>query len=487
MASQETHLPAPEVGVATVLWHPEMHLRTAKEQLAFFALGFQPRYHRDSVLQTIDRAAATLAISSYVVWELQRKPDILLKVWIPSGCTSEDVLTAIQQEAIKHPTVPVETTSAVFLVGRVVSHYLWPNLVLSDQDRNDVLDLGGDYLTSGVVLGDVSPDLEPLVVRRHAAILEPDQGGIKFFIWVRVSELHNSSRTRSQVEAEIIRIVGSTPHIYGTSVYAGTGNLGDYLISGRMKDYEALARQLQPRLATLGEPFIALNTDTALSTLYNPIDRIENLLGIGMVKAEAGRFGLNNAVDIVTLLESDESEFLEVKGSALDFIRVGRDQGLKVKERANLAKDAVIKACAGFLNGTGGRLVIGAVEKERFTFDEVTEFYPDAKEVGEFIVIGVDREVEGKGEISWDEFERRLRTVLSGSLNPLPDPWIHIQRADIGGLDVALVSVEQPDGWFWADTSSAKEVFFARYGNATRPLSGRAQASHMRSQPGRVV
>lgn len=311
--------------------------------------------------------------------------------------------------------------------------------------------------------------------------------GIKFFVWLSLSDLLPSERARSTLQTELIRVVNSTPHIYATSIYGGSSNRASYLLSGRFKPehYEALARELQPRLSNLGEPFIATNTDTALSTLYGPIDRWEALLPTtdGLIVPEAAQ---SLPLDILALLQMDESLSLEFKGSAFNFIPTD-EQGRRVSDaeaanRAKKVRDAITKSCAGFLNAGGGTLIIGALESERVTTDVASAYNSAAKVGGKYVVVGVDRSFDGR-RLTWDAFERRLRTHLSESITPSPDPWIEISRLEYEGMDLAAITIRPPTTWFWAKTSTDSDLFYVRYGNATRPLRGPAQVHHMRSSP----
>jgi hypothetical protein len=470
--------------LATVLWHPDLHRQAAKEDLAFLTIGFQPRYHRATALQVIDRANAAVGIRSYVLWELQRKPDLLMKVWLPAGKNTDDLWQALRHEAATNPQIRLEVALSTYVVQTTLYHHLWPTRVTS-ADAEDALDLGGDLLTSGIVYGSLPKELDLLTRRQLIASLTTSATGIKFFIWLSPSELFPNERAKTTLETELVRVVTTTPHIYATSVYRTLGDV-PYLISGRFKPerYEVLARELQPRLAALGEPFLATNTDTALSTLYNPIDRTEALLPPSVKNSVTSKRGVSR-LELDEFLDQDESPTLEVKGSAFTPILLGagetRDQSEAERaKRAKVIRDSIVKACTGFLNAHGGYVLVGLLEADRATFEEAKNYNPDAIHFGKYIAVGVDTKIDGRG-ISWDEFERRLRTHLNNSITPSPDPWIDIQCLNAGPLKVAAIVIEEPNTWFWASTSSDQDVFYVRYGNATRPLRGPAQVQHMRS------
>ncbi len=469
--------------LATVLWHPDLHRQAAQEDLAFLTIGFQPRYHRATALQIIDRANATVGVRSYTLWELQRKPDLLMKVWIPAGKNTDDLWRALSHEARTNPQIRLDLSLSTFVVQATLHHYLWPTRV-SPADVDEILELGGDLLTSGTLYGDLPKDLDTLSRRQVIAQLAAGATGIKFFIWLSLSELLPNERAKATLEMELIRVVTTTPHVYGTSIYRTLG-ASPYLISGRFKPerYEVLARDLQPRLSVLGEPFFATNTDTALSTLFGPVDRTEALLPPPKNSVPAPR--LRPVLEIDELLQQEESPNLEIKGSAFTAIPLGEPEprhqtAAEQAGRAKGVRDAITKTCTGFLNANGGVLLIGVIEADRASLDDARNYNPDAVEVGKYIAVGVDTTIDGK-KVSWDEFERRLRSLLSNSITPPPDPWIEIHSLRLGALRIAAVVISQPNTWFWANTSTDQDVFYVRYGNATRPLRGPAQIQHMRS------
>lgn len=473
-----------------LLWHPELHRQLAHEQLAFVSVGFQPRYQRDLALQLIDRAFADAGVRSSTVWELQRKPDLLIKLWVPAGKNTEDILQGLRAQAQAHPHVRLTLQEATFHALRTLSHYLWSRAVTTE-DVDDVLECGGDFLVSGVIAERLPDEIAHLSRRQLVALLDSEPAGVKFFIWISAAELLPNERARDHLEHELLRVVNTTPNVYATSIFAGTG-VADYLVTGRFKPehYETLARDLQPRLSLLGDPFIATNTDTALSTLYGPIDRVEGLLAVDSLvqQAPARAEDAQSAVPIEELLGREESEHLEFKGSAFNVINerpnVRREHTeAEDSNRLRKVKDAITKSCTGFLNANGGRLVIGVVEASRVPLDAARSYSEDARQVGEYIVVGVDRRLEGKRAIAWDEFQRRLRTQLAESITPSPDPWISIDRTNTEGIDVAVITVKKPNVWFFAKIEGENEVFYVRYGNATRPLRGPAMLQHMRSEP----
>ena len=486
-ARQETL--AEDAGV--LIWHPEIHRQLLHEQAAFLTIGFQPRYQRDAALQVLDRAASSIGVRSFTVWELQRKPDVLLRAWLPAGKNTDDLWAALRTEARTLSHLPLEVSGTTFAVLRTLTHHFWPRGV-NPSDLDDVVEAGGDFLTSGALSGELPQELSLFVKRHLAARTSHNSTGIKFFIWLAVSELLPNERARTSLEQELLRVVQATQHVYATSVYVGQSSTADYLVSGRVKPehYEALAKELQPRLAGLGEPFFATNTDTGLSTLFGPIDRVEALLAPDEYAARSGAPRPTAQADLAELLSLDESEELEFKGSAFTPIDIADPSKVSDAELANRRKkvrEAITKSCAGFLNGGGGVLVIGVLEAGRTSDVTARRYSPTAEQIGKYVVVGVDRYTDGKGDIGWDDFELRLRAHLRESITPSPDPWISIRKLEWNGLDIAAVIVAEPNTWFWATTATDSDVFYVRYGNATRPLKGAAQYHHLQSKPERKL
>ncbi len=465
---------------ATVIWHPDLHRQVAQEQLAFISLSLRPRYKRDLALQIIDRATAVTGVRSYVVWEQMRKPDLLMRAWLPPGKNSADLVDEMRREAGQVPGQPSELDSWAFDVRRTLAHHLWPTS-LEQEQLSDALANGSDYLTSGQVFGPVPDLLMSLMKRRYVAPIQIDSNGIKFFVWLTVSDILPSDSARSHLESELVRVVNSVRDVYATSVYSGDSRAANYLVTGRFKpeNYEVLAKELQPSLADLGGSFIAVNTDSSLSTLFGPIDRIEALLRSPLDSVVS--VTVPQTDEILQILRSPESDVLEFKGSAFTPLDTdGRKmQDAEISGRTKKVRDAVIKSVSGFLNTRGGCLVIGVLESDRVANSALLQ---QGTQAGEYLVIGVDESVDGK-PVTWDEFERRLRQLISDSIDPAPDPWVNIQRLSFEGMDVACLRVREPNTWFWSKTSTETDVFYVRYGNATQPLRGPAQRNHMRSLP----
>lgn len=194
------------------------------------------------------------------------------------------------------------------------------------------------------------------------------------------------------------------------------------------------------------------------------------------------------------LLLQAESEQMEFKATyRLDLARY---IATKEKVRTDKMEESVIRAVSGLLNApAGGTLVIGALEVaragERSKKDleeykaslgkefpiEGTES-PNAK-----ALVGLEFEFGVGGFTDWDSFLRDLENTLRKRIQPLCLPFIQVDKLELKGRTLAVVSVVPSlDTWFFGESEGVYR-FFVRELASTRAYDGSDGELYRRAHP----
>ena len=221
-----------------------------------------------------------------------------------------------------------------------------------------------------------------------------------------------------------------TKAIYGAQ-WSGTGS-----------EIERLALAFAPRMLPMTAAFALLGAALGLAFgLYHRI-ATRHRRTLDFVEAELER-------TVPSLIFAGESEHVEFKASA----RWDLEQGRVSRE----LEDVVARAIAGFLNHTGGSLIIG-VTNER-------------------TVCGLERDYKTLKNRDRDGFERFIiglvRSRLGGDICPL----LHVTFHRLDGRDICRVIVEPADRpVYFRDGGTSR--LFVRTGNSTRELDVREAMHH---------
>ena len=150
-----------------------------------------------------------------------------------------------------------------------------------------------------------------------------------------------------------------------------------------------------------------------------------------------------SSLNIQSLLKRDEGHKLEFKETLRFDTR--RNEVNKELEKV------IIKSVVGFLNASGGTLLIGVNDD------------------GE--VIGLENDYKVLPKKNRDGFENHL-TMLIKTMIGLPfTKYIKINFDNVDNKDVCIVSVQSGHKPAYLKNGDKKEEFFARIGNSTQPFS----------------
>lgn len=454
---------------STYLWHHEIHSRIGNEQLLFVLAGFDPVYKRERVIEETKRALTDLGIRSYALWELIGDHDLMIQAWLPRRVHADQFLSTLGERV----SVEVDTTPMV--VESFIDHWMWEDINL-------------DVAESSVNPADYSHLNEGFVPRtrvhnyRDAGYIHatPKTTRLKFF--VRITNPHKSTNRsiENQIRQNIKRVFDDG--IFSNGVVMKVSGGGSYLITGRLatKHFTAIGDFFQPTFADSGVlESLRCRTITHISSLYSPLERVEQLLPLLATDATQRP----SDEDLGTWLHENESEDLEFKSSAFTDVdhKVGRKD--KPRSRADQLHE-IAKAVVGLLNAAGGTVIVGVAELDKYSKEQLLQAYPEAKQVRDRLVIGVDSEFNRSG---WDAYQRSVATGLRRAIDGDIDGWVKYHDLRVGDLTVCVIRVRRPPKWFYVKSTDKNGAitneFYGRTGGETRALRGQMMDTFKEAHP----
>jgi len=111
----------------------------------------------------------------------------------------------------------------------------------------------------------------------------------------------------------------------------------------------------------------------------------------------------------------------------------------------------VVNTVAGFLNATGGTLVIGVADSG--------------------LPVGLDRDLSTLSKANLDGYQLFLRNLLNSAIGADLAIRVGIEFPRVDGVEVCALRVPAAPLPVWISNGNAK-VFFVRSGNMTQPLDG---------------
>ncbi|MFO8036086.1 MAG: ATP-binding protein [Anaerolineales bacterium] len=175
-------------------------------------------------------------------------------------------------------------------------------------------------------------------------------------------------------------------------------------------------------------------------------------------------------------LEREESEVLEFKGSlSFDIDRYLLGDG-KQMENPKLIDEGVLKSIVAFLNTSGGTILIGILEMNKYedVYQEKLEEYPLEENK---IIFGIEHEY-GKDE--WDGYHQKLANLIETRIDPevLDYKLVEISKVSYEDFDICKIEVTPSDTRQYLNNKD----FFKRRGNMTKKLTGKDIDAYWRSK-----
>lgn len=448
-------------------WHPEIHEHWGGEQLYFWKLAFAPTYDRERIVSGIRSAIELQGATAYTAYELFAGGyDIFLRIWLS---TSQGAFEAELHQALSAYNVVAQP----FWVNRILTHWPWETepgslqvrKVATRTLRHRLPDAEIARINQGGLTVSERTNYEKLnliaPLRRRK--------GVKFFTVISSNGQGRTSYAKERLEERMREVLGAAANIFEKSLYQGVG-FGEYLIMGRVTDYFAIERELTQPLNAAVDP----STYGARTTTF-PVSRpdfLDSSYGL-RVPDEVG-----GVLEVETALQEDESQALEVKGSAFASLdRWLTGDGQLVRED-RIIDEGLLKAVTGLLNAEGGSVVVGAVEAQRY---EKHRQLGECPRRGQYLVVGIEIDIDGS---DWDKYTRKIRTILEKRVRPDPNTWVAFDKQVIDGRTVMIVHVRHGDRWFYHySQGESRPRFWVRQGNRTVELAGPESDTYRHEKP----
>src|SRR5215204_3092441 len=103
------------------VWHDEVHIARESARLQYWRLSFVPEFDRRRIFDTLRSIYRAFGITSYIAYETFGSFDLLLRIWIPRTCDSEEFMAALETSLFPLSLWQVE----YFAVGTVERHWIW--------------------------------------------------------------------------------------------------------------------------------------------------------------------------------------------------------------------------------------------------------------------------------------------------------------------------------------------------------------------------
>ena len=123
------------------------------------------------------------------------------------------------------------------------------------------------------------------------------------------------------------------------------------------------------------------------------------------------------------------------------------------RDRGGVNKDlekVVVKTLAGFLNASGGTLLVGVDDTGH--------------------AVGIEDDYATLRSHNRDGFERRLLEIVERALGATVAKELSVTFHEIDGSDICQITVDPSDDDVWV-VRGTESIFYLRIGPATRPLS----------------
>jgi hypothetical protein len=453
------------------LWHHRIHQRWAGEDLTFWRLAFFPRYNREKVLDVIEKVMTEEDVQSFAIYEALGLFDLFIRAWLPTHLSER--LELALNDALGGESLQLLES---FSVTRILRHHVWeqgngapldpPESLLQEPpwDDDSITRLNGGNL-SEEERGRLYEDRVLAPLRR--------QDGIKFFTIITSAVFSITNDAKETMREGLLRLLEESD-IREPSLYEGSG-FGQYIVMGRAEpdDFFAITR-LSTAINSLGVREVTARPYTYVCAHRDPLfysDRIPLR-------------DKERSYDVDALLERDESLTFEVKGSLSHDLKrwLNTDEPEPVSSDA-VTDNGVIKAVVGMLNADGGKVVIGALERND-RFDGIrADDHPKLKEFprrGNYICIGINREYDDKG---WDGLRLHLHNLLSSKVQPPPAGNVSVSRDSVEDRDICVIGIQPTRAnWYYRVLGDAVN-FFVRDGNRTIAYAGVQADAYKRQRP----
>lgn len=445
-------------------WNPAIR-DALGEECAWYRLGFNPTYRQAEILIAVEAVLAECGISAYTMYEMIGIHDLMLKAWVPPLRTSgwlEDRLVLglrpLHLAYIDHAEVQARNRVALWNEGDHDSAA--DELELAALDANDLPSTDVSKLSPKKINELLGAEL----VREFAL-----PKGLRFFVVIPHPSLHGGITNRDLRE-EVGNIIANAEGKMAWLSFYDTSGFGTALVTGivAFDKYEELDNSIMMPLMEVNQRPGSVRSVSHICLQSEPLLFKDELNLASRVPDDDDR--------IADLLSQEESLSLEFKGSA--FIDSGRYYYAD-NDAADAPEitDVLLKTVVAMLNTKGGKVVLGVLEKKRFTRVGPDSPLNDAGTIGEYLYPGIGSEMTK----SWDDYERKLLDVFRHRITPDPHARVDIVKLTASnGAVLAEIAIDKPsltsvEYFYRVDGSGGDHKshhFYIRSGSQSRELSG---------------
>lgn len=495
-------------------WHNEVQRRWGLCTLEFWLLRFHDWYDREETFERLAEMMERSGVGSYAAYELSGQFDVLLRAWIPDRKINGFA------KRLKE-TFPLQDIRQ-FTVADIVRHWPWASANTYIPKKCDL-----EALAAATSLGDVEAanrlsdqghigsgnvqagDKEILArLMREGAITDLGSTvGIRMFIRLKAKEglddydwgklTSYTATTLDGLTREAGEDEGGKEHPFAlddVSLYAC--NDRSLLILCRIPhhSWHDLREHLLEPLAARGGvaqtttlPALSRNFVRSRDRLVVD-DRVKPALADGSGPGHeddgdgSGGAPLPPAPHIPPgvreYLERPEDRDFEAKGSAFtpleEWLRRAKDEDDALKESTGFFRDTIGKTIVAMLNSEGGSLLIGVLERDKFTrhSSKLLERIAELPVAGRYYILGLQDPVFRRKD--WDGFELKFNRLLKGCVEGEIADLVRISRDWHSGRDLALVQVRYPGmtNGFYLRGEGDNRHFYVRRGGSSDELHG---------------
>jgi hypothetical protein len=453
-------------------WHPEVHKAWTGRDLYFWFFSFSTGYSLGDVVRGLTAALEDLEITSYMVYELLGSIDLVARCYVQPSHESE------LSRAIEDRLAPLGLEMhRPFHVDAVLHDWVWASPEDDALLRRPVPDaLRRSFPASEVALlngaDDASAARQALITRYSAlgllATASPAEG-IQFVIVIGSSEAI-VDRARRRLGRRVAAVLSHARDLITQySLYEGRGGQRELFLIQCRCDYHGFYRIRDELLEPIRE---AITSAVARVTVY-PVATEDALVFRDMLAVDTPI-----PRDVRTLLEGPETGVADIKGSLLAPLEPWLQSGSKLEESVAHALNGVVKAIVGLLNAGGGTVIIGAVERDRYSgiksASERLEGYPV---IGQYQIVGLlDPSYSDHGGDAW---LHKLRGLIAAKIDPSPGVLVQARIERFMDHDVCVIRVDNPgDQAFYLRTARDRADYYVRLGSDVRRLVGSSIDAH---------
>lgn len=499
------------------MWHSELQRRWGLCRLEFWLLRFHEWYDREATFDRLVALMERIGVGAYAAYELSGQFDVLLRAWIPEN-------EANGFQARLKATFPVQD-SRQFTVSRVIRHWPWiegdsfvprdcdPDALASSISLEEVEAVNriSDQGHMGVEVDSSPGDFEALerLMGVEAVTDLGSTAGIRMFVrlkgkeglddedWTKLTSFTAGTLDQLTRDPGGEDLPGESRGFALDDVSLYACNDRSMLILCRIPyhSWHDLRDHLLEPLAARGG-VMQTTTLPALSRNFvrsrerlNVDDRAKPALAGGSGPEESGDGGgVGNSSPmppapqvppgVREYLERPEDRDFEAKGSAFTplerWLRRAKDADEEddLSESPGFFRDTIGKTVVAMLNSEGGSLLIGVLERDKFTrhSSKLLERIAELPVAGRYYILGLQDPVFRKKD--WDGFELKFNRLLKESVQGEISDLVRISRDWHSGRSLALVQVKYPGmtNGFYLRGDGEERHFYVRRGGSSDKL-----------------